>query len=87
MIALSELIHLKKALYPQINLYCGKLYSEHSHCFTSRDFMRIVIMCDANGAKFVGSMQPGTFIEKIVRQVSQLSFERGAYRHQSYVTR
>jgi hypothetical protein len=26
MIALSELIHLKKTLYPQINLYCGKLW-------------------------------------------------------------
>lgn len=77
MIALSELIHLKKMLYPQINLYCGKLYSEHARCYTTLDFMRMVTTCGATGTKFVGSMHPYKFIEKVAWRVSQLSFERG----------
>jgi hypothetical protein len=77
MIALSELIHLKKILFPQIDLYCGKLWGEHSHCHTSGDIMEVLMTCIDNGAQLVGSMQPETFAEKVVRRASQLSFERG----------
>lgn len=77
MIALSELVHLKKTLYPQINLYYGKLYSEHARCFTSLDLIRIVTACNTNGVECVGSMHPYKFIEKVAWRVSHLSFERG----------
>ncbi len=77
MIALSELVHLKRSLYPQINLYCGKLYSEHARCFTTLDFMWMMTTCSATGTKFVGSMHPYKFIEKVAWRVSRLSFERG----------
>lgn len=77
MIALSELIHFKKALYPQINLYCGKLWGDHACCHTSWDFMRVLMICIENDSQFVGSMEPGTFVEKVVWRASQLSFEQG----------
>ncbi len=77
MIALSELVHLKKTLYPHINLYYGKLYSEHARCFTPFDFIQMVITCGETGTKFVGSMHPAKFIEKVVWRASHLSYEHG----------
>jgi len=77
MIALSELVHLKKTLYPHINLYYGKLYSEHARCFTSLDLIRIVMACNAHGVECVGSMHACKFIEKVVWRASHLSYERG----------